>query len=520
MLLHDLAVGSQRIAETSRRLEKIDLLATLLRQAAPDEVAVVARFLSGTLTQGRIGVGPAVITTSKDVPASAEPSLTVSEVDRAFDRVANAAGKGSQGLRREILGSLFTRSTAAEQRFLANLLFGELRQGAAPGLMAEAIAKTAALDPGDVRRAIMVHGELGDIARTALTEGSPGLGRIAAELFRPLQPMLAQPSETGDALKQLGEALLEWKLDGARIQVHKDGDDVRVYSRQLREVTEAVPEVVNAARVLPVRSLILDGEVIALRPDGSPHPFQVTMRRFGSKGDAPALRETLPLTPFFFDLLHLDGDLLLDRPQIERSTELARIVAPETLIPRLRTTAPDLADEFLRAARTAGHEGIMAKSLVAPYEAGSRGSAWLKIKPVHTLDLVVLAAEWGHGRRRGWLSNLHLGARDERRGGFVMLGKTFKGLTDAMLQWQTDQLLARELGRDWIVVHVRPELVVEIAFNDVQASPQYPGGVALRFARVKRYRSEKPAAEADTIEAVHAIYRSATGEDPPVPSAH
>jgi DNA ligase-1 len=328
--------------------------------------------------------------------------------------------------------------------------------------------------------------------------------------------MLAQPAaDVGEAVERLGEALFEWKLDGARIQVHKAGDLVRVYSRSLKEVTPAVPEVVELARALPAREAILDGEAIALRPDGSPHPFQVTMRRFGRRLDVDRLRAELPLTPFLFDLLHLDGQPLLDEPLSRRMAALAGLAPAGALVPRETTADPARAEAFLAAARAAGHEGVMAKAPAAPYEAGSRGSAWLKVKPAQTLDLVVLAAEWGSGRRQGLLSNLHLGARDAERGGFVMLGKTFKGLTDELLAWQTKEILAREHGRDRWTVHARPELVVEIAFNDLQASPHYPGGLALRFARVKRYRSDKTAAQADTYETVRAIYRRATGEEAP-----
>ena len=510
MRLQDLAETWRSLAATSSRLHKIDLLADLLSRAEPDEVAIVARFLSGALSQGRIGVGPAMITAARSSSPVHRSALRVREVDETFERIAQIAGKGSQSQRQELLGGLFGRATAAEQEFLTHLLFGELRQGAAPGIMAESIARAARIDAKAVRRAIMAHGEIGEVARIALHEGKGALDSIAASLFRPVQPMLAQSAAGAEeAIDLLGEALLEWKLDGARIQVHKSDDEVRVYSRQLNEVTQSVPEVVEAVRALPARSLILDGEVIALRPDRTPHPFQLTMRRFGSK-EAEG-RAQLPLSPFFFDVLHLDGELWIDRTQEERSRELLALVGEPLVVPHLRVSDRAIADDFLRAARAAGHEGIMAKSISAPYEAGNRGSAWLKVKPVHTLDLVVLAAEWGHGRRQGWLSNLHLGARDPRNGGFVMLGKTFKGMTDAILQWQTEQLLAREIGRDGIIVHVRPELVVEIAFNDVQTSTQYPGGVALRFARVKRYRTDKTADQADTIDTVWAIHRAALG---------
>jgi DNA ligase-1 len=374
--------------------------------------------------------------------------------------------------------------------------------------MAEAVAQAAAVPAVIVRRAMMAAGELPSVARVALTEGAAALARFAVQVFRPVVPMLAESAaDAPDALAQLGRAALEFKLDGARVQVHKSGDEVKVFSRRLNEVTGAVPEVVAVTRALPARDLILDGEAIALRPNGTPQPFQTTMRRFGRKLEVERLRRELPLTPFFFDILYQDGAPLLDQPQERRFAALAALAPRELVIPHRVTASVAEAQTFLEAALARGHEGIMAKALDAAYEAGSRGQRWLKVKPAQTLDLVVLAAEWGHGRRRGWLSNLHLGARDPEHGGFVMLGKTFKGMTDEMLAWQTAELLQRELGRDASVVHVRPELVVEVAFNDVQASPQYPGGVALRFARVKRYRTDKTAEQADTIATVRSLFR-------------
>jgi DNA ligase-1 len=357
----------------------------------------------------------------------------------------------------------------------------------------------------------MLAGELPEVARAVLTEGRSGLARFHLQLFRPLQPMLASPAaDLSEALDRLGEAALELKLDGARVQVHKAGDDVRVYSRRGNDVTLAVPELVETVQALPARQLLLDGETIALRPDGSPLPFQATMRRFGRKLDVDRLRGELPLTSFFFDILHLDGQDLIDRPAGERFAAMAEAM-PDLTVPRLVTADSDEADAFFAQALAQGHEGIMAKATDGPYEAGRRGFSWLKIKPAHTLDLVVLAAEWGHGRRQGWLSNLHLGARDPDNGGFVMLGKTFKGMTDERLAWQTKRLQELALGTDSWTVHVRPELVVEVAFSDVQESPQYPGGMALRFARVKRYREDKTAAEADTIGAVRKIFEGGQG---------
>ena len=353
----------------------------------------------------------------------------------------------------------------------------------------------------------MYAGGLGPVARLALTEGAAGLARFQLQTLHPIGPMLAQTAEdVSAALSQFGEAALEWKLDGARIQLHKKGDDVRAYTRNLNDVSAAIPEIIETVRTLPARELVLDGEAIALDPSGSPRPFQTTMRRFGRKLDVASLRDELPLAAFFFDALRLDDAVLAERPARERFAALSSVLPARLLIPRLVTSSPAEAQLFVDAALARGHEGVMAKALDAPYEAGNRGASWLKIKPARTLDLVVLAAEWGHGRRRGWLSNLHLGARDPATGQFVMLGKTFKGMTDQMLAWQTQEFLAREIGRDDWTVYIRPELVVEIAFNNVQASPQYPGGLALRFARVKRYRPDKRAEQADTIDTVRGIY--------------
>ncbi|RPJ52579.1 MAG: ATP-dependent DNA ligase, partial [Acidobacteria bacterium] len=426
------------------------------------------------------------------------------------------AGRGSTGQRLATLRDLFARATAAEQSFLVRLLYGDLRQGAVEGVMVEAVAKASKVPASTLRRAAMAAGDLSVVARAALFEGEAALSRFIVQIFQPVRPMLAEPGEDpASALEQLGEAALEYKLDGARIQVHKAGDEVKVFSRHLRDVTAAVPEIVEVARRLPGQEVILDGEVLALRPDGRPQPFQVTMQRFGRKLDVARLREEVPLTPSFFDLLDLDGETLIDSPQSRRFDALARVVPPGLVVPHLITADAARARAFLEAAMAAGHEGVMAKSRQAAYAAGSRGRAWLKLKPAKTLDLVVLAVEWGNGRRHGWLSNLHLGARDTERGGFVMLGKTFKGLTDEMLAWQTERLLDLEIGRDDFTVYVRPELVVEIAFNDLQVSPQYPGRLALRFARVKRYRPEKPASEADTFATIQETYRQLTGTEPP-----
>jgi DNA ligase-1 len=508
MELHEIVETSRRVAAISGRRAKIELLAGCLARASPDWIEAAVGLLSGAPRQGKIGVGYATLHAARQVPPTAMPTLTIAELDAALDRLLQVRGKGTGAERARLLQELFARASADEQDFLVRLLLGELRQGALEGLMIEAIAKASALPADEVRRAVMMAGDTGVVATAALGDGRAGLARFAIQLFRPIKPMLAQPADDlADALGTLGRAVLEHKLDGARVQVHKAGSEVRVFSRRLNDVTAAVPEIVEAVQRLPLGEAILDGEAIALRPDGRPQPFQITMRRFGRKLDVAAMRQSLPLRSFFFDLLAVDGTPLIDRPAGERFAALRDALPEQLRIPRLVTERQDEAATFAGQALAAGHEGLMAKALDAPYEAGARGRSWLKIKTATTLDLVILAAEWGNGRRQGWLSNLHLGARDPANGGFVMLGKTFKGMTDQMLAWQTEQLLAREIGRDRYTVYVRPELVVEIAFNDLQASPHYPGGLALRFARVKAYRPDKPAAEADTIDTVRAIYQ-------------
>ena len=523
ILLADLVATSRDVRDASRRLDKVARLAAFLRQLGPEEIEAAVAFLCGSLLQGRIGVGFSALSEVRSVPAASQPVLTLAVVDRAFERVAATRGRGSMAARVQQLRDLLSRATRDEQDFLVRLLYGEIRQGALESVITDAVARAAGLQAARVRRAVMMAGGLGPVARVALAEPDPDLSHFSLRMFHPVQ-MLAQSANTvEEAATRLGAMALDYKLDGARVQVHRDETEVRVFTRHLRDVTAAVPEVVEAVGAMPARRLILDGEVLALGADGSPLPFQVTMRRFGRKLDVEALRRTLPLTPFFFDCLLVDGQDLIDDPFSRRAEALEEFAGGRSLVPRVLSPGPGEAAAFVDEARRAGHEGVMAKSLDAGYAAGSRGAAWLKIKQVTTLDLVVLAAEWGSGRRRGWLSNLHLGARDAARNGFVMLGKTFKGLTDELLKWQTRQFLDLEIGRDRHTVFVRPELVVEIAFNDVQASPQYPGGVALRFARVKRYRDDKTAAEADTIETVQAIHRRATGQDdaaswPDIPS--
>jgi DNA ligase-1 len=505
-LLAEVVQASARVAETPSRLAKVRELAVCMRRLEPEEIEIAIPYLSGEIRQGKLSVGFGALQSARSAP-QASAALSLLEADAVFQALKFIKGKGAAAQRLSALKRLFERATAQEQDFLVRLLVGELRQGALEGIMLEAVAAAAELPAAAVRRATSFAGGIAPVARAALTEGAAGLSRFAIRLMQPVQPMLAQPAADAEsALGQLGEALLEWKLDGARVQVHKSGDEVRVFTRSLNDVTAAVPEVVAAARAAPARSLILDGEAIALRPDGKPQPFQLTMRRFGRKLDDAAMRKELPLSAFFFDCLLADGEPLVDRPLRERRAALERALPGANVTPSMVTADAAQAVAFYAGALSHGHEGIMAKALDASYEAGRRGASWLKIKHAHTLDLVVLAAEWGHGRRRGWLSNLHLGARDPSTGGFVMLGKTFKGLTDATLEWQTRELEARATRRDEWTVHVRPELVVEIAFNDLQESPQYPGGLALRFARVKAYRPDKSAAQADTIDTVRVLY--------------
>jgi DNA ligase-1 len=512
MKFSDLVETSRRVSAVSGRLEKIGLLAGLLARVTPQEIEVAVAFLSGSYRQQKLNVGYAALQAASEGGAADSSTLELTDVDVVLEQVSQVKqGKGSTAQRQQLLRELFAKATDEEQHFLFRLIIGELRQGAVEGLMLEAVAKASNVAPEQVRRARMMAGDLPTVARAALTGDTATLAGFATQLFRPVHPMLAGSAEDAAvAVEELGEAALEYKLDGARIQVHKSGDQVAVYSRRLNDVTPAVPELVETIRALPVRDLILDGEVIALRENGSPYPFQVTMSRFGRRLEIERQRRDLPLTPFFFDLLYLDGGALIDQPSRERLRTLAEVLPGSMLVPRLETSSAEEAQRFLQTALERGHEGIMAKSLDAPYEAGHRGRRWLKIKPANTLDLVVLAAEWGHGRRHGWLSNLHLGARDPVNGGFVMLGKTFKGMTDEMLEWQTKRLLELEVGRDGITVYVRPELVVEVAFNEVQGSTQYPGGVALRFARIKRYRTDKTAADTDTIAAVQEIHRRLT----------
>jgi DNA ligase-1 len=507
-LLANLVETSQRVGATSARLAKVRELAGLLRSLAPDEIETGAHYLSGELPQGRIGIGYAALRSAASNAPAATASLSIAEVDGLLTELAGIRGAGSTASRATALAGMFARATPDEQQFLLRLLTGELRQGALAGVMVDAIASASGIPVAQVRRAAMYSKSLGAVARVALLDGSPGLAAFHLELFSPVSPMLAQTAaDVGEALDVLeGEIAFEWKMDGARIQVHKVGTDVRIYTRSLNEVTDAVPEIVEMVRALPTRVLVLDGEAIAFDASERPHPFQVTMRRFGRKLNVEESRARLPIRAFFFDCLHFEDQSIEDQPARVRLEALAKAVPASAQVPRLITRSEPAAREFYDAALAAGHEGLMAKSLDTAYEAGNRGAGWLKIKRAHTLDLVVLAAEWGHGRRTGKLSNLHLGALDPATGQYVMLGKTFKGLTDAMLEWQTKEFLARETHRDQWTVYVRPELVVEVAFSDLQESTRYPGGLALRLARVKRYREDKRAADANDMDAVRQIH--------------
>jgi len=506
-LLASLADVSQRVGATSARTAKIRELAQCLRALEPEEIAIGVQYLAGELPQGRIGISYTLLYEAAQTTPASEPSLSILELDRQLTNLAAVRGSGSASLRLQALRELFARCTQREQEFIVRLIVGELRQGALAGVMLDAIAAASNILAEQVRRAAMYAKSLGLLAQTALTEGEAGLARFQIELLAPVAPMLAQTAiDVSDALEQLGgTAVLEWKMDGARIQVHKAKDLVRIYTRSAKEVTSAVPEIVSAVRELAADELILDGEAIAYTAAGRPHPFQTTMRRFGRKLDVDAMLSELPIRAFFFDCLFKNGESLVDRPTTVRIAALGEVVPESMQMPRLVTSSIDAGQSFYDEAVRSGHEGLMAKGIDAPYEAGNRGASWLKIKRSHTLDLVVLAAEWGHGRRTGKLSNLHLGALDPATGQYVMLGKTFKGLTDDMLEWQTREFLAREVHRDRGTVYVRPEIVVEIAFSDLQASPRYPGGLALRLARVKRYRTDKRPEDADTMDAVRKL---------------
>ena len=508
MLLADLVEASRVVGATRSRKAKVAALATALAKAAPEEVETATSYLSGVLRQRRTGLGWRSLTRLPE-PAEAS-SLTVAEVDAAFEALSRVAGSGSQGRRTALSDALFGAATAEEQTYLGGLVTGELRQGALDGLMLEAVAVAAGVPAPAVRRASMFAGSTPPVAAAALTGGAAALAEFSLQPGRPIRPMLASSAnDIDEAMARAatsGEAVaVDTKLDGIRIQVHKYDGQVHVYTRSLDEITDRVPEVVEAVAALPASTLVLDGEAIALSEDGRPRPFQETGARTASRVDVATLRAHVPLTSYFFDLLHVDGDDLVDSPGGERFARLEQVLPAGLVVPRTVTADPGEARRLFAEVVGAGHEGVVVKALAAPYDAGRRGAAWVKVKPRHTLDLVVLAVEWGSGRRKGWLSNIHLGARDPDTGTFVMLGKTFKGMTDEMLAWQTERFLGLEESRTPYVVTVRPEQVVEVAFDGIQTSTRYPGGMALRFARVLRYRDDKSPDEADTVDMVRAL---------------
>ncbi len=502
MLLAEVVATSDAVAATRSRNAKVAALAELLRRCAPGEIVPVVGFLTGEARQGRIGIGWATLRDARSHGGATEPAITVAELDGTVDRLQATTGSGSGAARRAALRALFERATEREADFVVRLLVGELRQGALAGLMHDAIARAAGMPVEAVRRAAMLGGDLGDTARRALTGGADALEGVHLQLLRPVLPMLAASApDVRAALALTGPASVEWKLDGARIQVHRRDDEVRIFTRNLNDVTERLPEVVSVVRTFGARAFVLDGETIGIDADARPHAFQDTMSRFG-RDDSSS--HTMVMSGFFFDVLHVDGRDLIDRPLRERASALDELVGAYR-VPSVATDDAEVASAFLDDALATGHEGVMVKAIDSRYDAGRRGGAWRKVKPVRTLDLVVIGVEWGHGRRRGWLSNLHLGARDPASGEFVMVGKTFKGLTDELLMWQTKELRALAVREEGHVVYVRPELVVEIALDGVQVSTRYPGGVALRFARVRGYRPDKSPADADTIDAVRAL---------------
>ncbi len=507
MLLARLADVSRDVAATSARSQKIALLAELFSGTGPEDVALVISYLAGRVPQGRIGIGWSTL--KEQVPPAQTAALTVAGTDAALTGLAGLQGPGSQNERKRLVRELMAAATADEQRFLIRLLTGEVRQGALDAVALEAVAKAVGAPAQDVRRAVMVEGSLPSVARALFADGPSSLERFRLRVGSPVQPMLAHTAKSvTEAVTTLAvPCVVEEKLDGIRVQVHRSGDEIRVYTRSLDNITDRLPEVTAAARDMTGDHFILDGEVIALDKDGRPFSFQEIASRVGSRVDVEAARATLPLSPVFFDVLAADGEETLDLPGSERHAVLARLVPEPMRVRRTLVAEPGdpgqiaAAEEFLAATLRRGHEGVLVKALDARYVAGRRGRSWLKVKPVHTLDLVVLAAEWGHGRRTGLLSNLHLGAR-AADGTYVMLGKTFKGLTDEMLRWQTARLRELAVEDDGFTVRVRPELVVEIAYDGVQRSTRYPAGVTLRFARVLRHRTDKSAQEADTVEQV------------------
>ena len=506
LMLTDIVAVSREVAATRSRLKKIAHLAAILRQLDSAELPAAVGFLCGELRQGRLGLGPRALSRLSTEPEPTGPAVTLLELDAVFQALEDLSGKGAASEREQLLGALFARLTAEERQFVVRLILGELRQGALESIVLDALAEAAQVSSESVRQAMLFAGNAADVAVSAFRGGEAELAAFSVQLFRPLRPMLAQSAkDAAEAFSRTAPAAAEYKLDGARIQLHREGDRVAIYSRYGNDLSDALPEIVELGRSFAARSLVLDGEVIALRADGRPQPFQVTMQRVGRKLDVAAARADLPLRAFFFDCLYVDGQVLVEQANRLRWQALCAAVPAEARVTRVEVAAAEETEAALRGALASGNEGIVVKALASSYDAGRRGVGWVKVKPAPTLDLVVLAAEWGSGRRKGWLSNLHLGARDPETGGFVMLGKTFKGLTDAMLAWQTEKFQALATERsDW-VVKVRPEVVVEIAFDGLQKSSTYPGGLALRFARVKRYREDKPASDADTIQFVREL---------------
>lgn len=504
-MLQTLTRASLEVESTRSRNAKRDRLAETFRGLSPRDVRLAAHYLTGSLPQGKIGLGPKILREIVGTPAAGEATITLGELDAHFDSIAATKGAGSQAKKTAMLRDLFARATADEQRFLFHLLIGEMRQGALEGVLVDALAVAFDVDTAAMRRAHMLLGDIAEAAFLAASKGASGIDAVRLTVGRQIGSMLAQPGTVDDALDGLDEAIVDLKLDGARVQVHKEHSDVVVFSRHGNDVTDRVPEVVEAVRAIDLPTVILDGEALVMKPDGRPVPFQTTMRRFGRRIDVATARASLPLSVQFFDALHVDGHDVIDAPLSERLATLERHVADENRVLSVRADSVEGVEQFFDRALELGHEGAMVKDPASPYLAGGRGRAWRKLKQAHTLDLVVLAAEWGSGRRQGTLSNLHLGAWDPTAESFVMLGKTFKGLTDELLAWQAKAFQEIEVRRDAYTVYVEPIHVVEIAFNDVQVSPQYPGGVALRFARVKRYRPDKSPQDADTIDRVVAL---------------
>ncbi len=508
MRFAEVVATSAAVGATSSRSAKAAALADLLGRLDPAEVEAAVGFLVGEPRQGRVGIGWRTLqAASADAESAGEPTLAVADVDAAITTLAGLSGSGSGTSRRDLLSDVFRRATAEEASFLARLLGGELRQGALGGVMTDAVARAAGVPATAVRRAMMLGGRLDTTASLALSAGLDGLQAVRLEVGRAVQPMLASTAASvTEAIEATDEAAVEWKLDGIRIQVHRSGENVVIFTRNLNDITERLPEVVEVVRRLPARTLVLDGEALVVDATGRPVMFQDTAGRVGAEG-----RRSEAVLPHFFDVLHVDGRDLVDEAFSIRRAELDR-VAGEWTVPGTATTEAAAGEAVARQALAAGHEGVVVKALSSTYEAGRRGKAWRKVKPVHTFDLVVLAVEWGSGRRQGWLSNLHLGARSDDGSGYVMVGKTFKGLTDEVLRWQTERFLGlAEREEPWGerpetgVVWVRPEQVVEIALDGVQRSTRYPGGIALRFARVVRYREDKDAVDADLLSTLQAL---------------